>query len=188
MALWGSKDQSNNSPAFSTAAVNLSPTTANRDLLFGNTSLGVFNNNGVATNQAIGQFGVDASEAANTATEGKKVAHAGWNIRTAGAGPLSGIVVSTAGRGYTNADTYSIVGTTNATGNLVTNATGNVISYTTTSGGGTFTSATPTVTITTGAGTGAAITATAAGRAGRVSYETIVAMGSITGDSDGGLL
>ena len=188
MALWGNKDQANNSPAFATTSVNLAPTAANANTLFNNVTLGDFDNNGVAMNVAVGQFGVDVSEAANTTTEGTKVAHAGWNLRTAGAGPLTGVVVAAAGAGYANSDTYVIAGSTNATGNLVTNATGNVVSFTTTSGGGVFTSATPTVTITTAAGVGASLTATAGGRAGRVSYETLVAMGSITGDSDGSLL
>lgn len=188
MALWGNKDQANNSPAYATASVNLAPTAVNANTLFNNTTLGAFNNNGIAMNKAVGQFGVDVSEAANTATEGTKVAHAGWNLRTVGAGPLASITVAAAGAGYANSDTFVIAGSTNATGNLVTNATGNVVSYSLTSGGGVFTSATPTVTITTAAGTNASLTATAGGRAGRVSYETLVAMGSITGDSDGSLL
>lgn len=188
MALWGNKDLANNSPAYAAAQVNLSPTATNANTLFNNTTLGAFNNNGIAMSKAVGQFGVDVTEAANTVSEGKKVAHAGWNLRTLGAGPLTGITVAAAGSGYANSDTYVIAGSTNATGNLVTNGTGNVISFSATAGGGLFTTATPTVTITTAAGTGASLTATAGGRAGRVTYETLIAMGTITGDSDGTLL
>lgn len=183
--LWGNKDLANNSPAYAVAQVNLTPTAVNANTLFNNTTVGAFTNNGVALNKAVGQFGVDVTEAANNVSEGTKVAHAGWNLRTAGVGPLTGIAVAAAGKGYANSDTYVITGTTNATGNLVTNGTGNVVSFTATAGGGLFTSATPTVTITTAAGTGASLTATAGGRAGRVAYETLVAMGTITGDSDG---
>lgn len=187
MSLWGNKDLANNSPIYAPLQVNLTTNTTNQTALFGNTTVGAFLNNGVAMNQAVGLFGVDSTEAANTLSQAKKVAHAGWNLRIAGVGPLTGITVAAAGRGYTNADTYSIsagTGGTNQTGNLVTNATGNVVSYSVTTAGANFQSAAPTVTITTGAGTGASITATAGGRAGRVQMETLVALGSLTGDSD----
>lgn len=188
MPLWGNKDQSNNSPIFTPLQVNLTTTANNANTLFNNLTVGVFKNNNVAMNEAVGVFGVSTVEAGNTASGGTKVAHAGWNLRTAGVGPLTGITISVPGRLYTNADTYSIsagAGGTNQTGNLVTNATGNVISYGVTTAGANFQSATPTVTITTAAGTGASITAKAGGRAGRVQMETLVALGSLTGDSDG---
>lgn len=191
MPLWGSKDQSNNSPIFAPLQVNLTTNTTNQTALFGNTTVGAFKNNGVAMKQAVGLFGVDTVEAANTVSGGKKVAHAGWNLRTVGVGPLTSVTVTAAGRGYSNADTYSIAagtGSTNQTGNLVTNSTGNVVSYSVTTAGVNFQSAAPTVTITTANGSGASITATAGGRAGRVQMETLVALGSITGDSDNSLL
>lgn len=186
MALWGKNDSAADSTIYAAQQVNRTPNTANRTTLFDNVTTGDFQNNGVNMNKAVGQFGVSAAEAANTAGEGKKVAHAGWNLRTAGVGPLASITVAAAGRLYSNADTFSVAagtGGTNATGNLVTNSTGNVVSYSITTGGANFNSATPTVTITTAAGTGASLTATAGGRAGRVQYETLVAMGSITGDA-----
>lgn len=181
-------DNAANSTLFAASQVNRTPDTANRTILFGNTTVGIFQNNGVNMNIAVGQFGISATEAANTVSGGTKAAHAGWNLRTAFTGPLTGVTVATAGRLYANSDTYSIAagaGGTNQTGNLVTNSTGNVVSFSVTTAGANFQSATPTVTITTAAGTGASITATAGGRAGRVQLETLVASGSISGDADG---
>ena len=192
MALWGKNDSAADSTKFAPTQVNRTPDAANRTNLFGNTTTGAWQNNGVAMKKAVGQFGVSAAEAANTAGEGKKVAHAGWNLRTRGTGPLTSITVAAAGRTYANSDTFSVAagtGGTNATGNLVTNATGNVVSYSVSNWGANFNSAAPTVTITTSTGTGASLTAVAGGRAGRVQYVTLVAMGSITGDaSDDALL
>ena len=192
MALWGKTDNANNSTIFAATQVNRAPTADSRTALFGNTTTGAWQNNGVDMKIAVGQFGVSAAEAINTSGEGKKVAHAGWNLRTRGTGPLSTITVAAAGKTYANSDTFSIAagtGGTNATGNLVTNATGNVVSYSITNSGANFNAVAPTVTITTAAGTGASLTATVGGRAGRTQYETLVAMGSITGDaSDDALL
>lgn len=186
MALWGKTDNAAGSTIYAAQQVNRTPNTANRTTLFNNVTTGAFQNNGVNSKKAVGQFGVSAAECANTQSEGKRVTHAGWNLRTRGTGPLGTITVAAAGRTYANSDTFSVAagtGGTNATGNLVTNATGNVVSYSITNGGANFNSATPTVTITTAAGVGASLTATAGGRAGRITYETLVAMGSITGDA-----
>lgn len=192
MALWGKTDNAAGSTIYAAAQVNRTPNTANRTTLFNNVTTGAFQNNGVNMKIAVGQFGVSAAEAANTSGEGKKVAHAGWNLRTRGTGPLASVTVAAAGKSYANSDTFVIAagtGGTNASGNLVTNSSGNVVSYSLTSGGANFNSAAPTVTITTAAGTGASLTATAGGRAGRVQYETLVAMGSISSDaSDDALL
>ena len=186
MALWGKNDSAADSTKFAPTQVNRTPDAANRTNLFGNTTTGAWQNNGVAMKKAVGQFGVSAAEAANTAGEGKKVAHAGWNLRTRGTGPLTSITIAAAGGSYANSDTFAVAagtGGTNATGNVVTNATGNVVSYSVSNWGANFNSAAPTVTITTSTGTGASLTAVAGGRAGRVQYETLVAMGSITGDA-----
>lgn len=187
MSQWGTIDRANNSPQFATTQVNVTPNAANANALFGNTTTGVWLNNGVSMKVAVGQFGVSAAEAANTFGEGKDVAHAGWNLRTAGTGPLTGINIASAGRLYTNASTFSVAagaGGTNATGNVVVNgAAGNIVSFSVTSWGNNFNSATPIVTITTAAGLSGSLTATAGGRAGRVQYETLVAMGSITDDA-----
>lgn len=186
MALWGKTDSAADSTKYAPAQVNRTANAANRTTLFNNVTTGAFQNNGVNMKIAVGQFGVSAAEAANTTGEGKRVAHAGWNLRTRGTGPLTSITVAAAGRTYANTDTFSIAagtGGTNATGNVVTNAAGNVVSFSVSSWGANFNTAAPTVTITTAAGVGASLTATAGGRAGRTTYETLVAMGSITGDA-----
>jgi hypothetical protein len=192
MALWGATDNANNSTIFAAQQVNRTANEANRTILFGNTTVGIFQNNGVDMKVAVGQFGVSPAECSNTAGEGKMVAHAGWNLRTRGTGPLTGITVAVPGRLYTNADTFSVAagaGGTNATGNVVTNATGNLVSVSYTNGGADFTTAAPVVTITTAAGLTGSLTAVAGGRAGRTQYETLVAMGSMSGDaSDDALL
>jgi hypothetical protein len=187
MALWGKTDSAGDSTIYAAAQVNRIANTANRTTLFDNVTTGAFQNNGVNMKVAVGQFGVSAAEAANTTGEGKKVAHAGWNLRTRGTGPLTAITAVPGGRLYANSDTFTVAagtGGTNATGNVVTNATGNLVSFSVTSWGANFNAAAPTVTITTATGTGGgSLTATAGGRAGRTSYETLVAMGSITGDA-----
>jgi hypothetical protein len=149
---------------------------------------------------AVGQFGVSAAEAANTFGEGKKVAHAGWNLRTVGTGPLTGItlVPASIGASYTNNAIFTVVagpGGANTVGRIIVSGSGgNIVAVNTSvliTAGNNFNSATPLVLISNTAGTGAngSIVATAGGRAGRVQYETLVAMGSITDDaSDDNLL
>lgn len=62
MAQWGSTDDAANSVLWATSQVNLPANTTNQTALFGNTTIGGFNNNGVAMNKAVGQFGLDATE------------------------------------------------------------------------------------------------------------------------------
>lgn len=187
MAQWGTVDNAANSVNWAAGLVKTTANTATQTQLFQNTTVGAF-----ITNVATGQFGVSPAETANTAGEGKKVAHAGWNLRTVGTGPLTSVVVDTAGSLYANTDTFVVVagsGGVNATGNVVTNATGNVVSVSFTSMGSGFVAARPTVNITTAGGTGASLSARAGGRAGRVTYETLVAMGTQTnGTADDAIL
>lgn len=107
------------------------------------------------------------------------------------------VTVTAAGGGYVNGEIVTFSnGQINATGTIVTNATANITSITMTSGGRGFINATTTVvTISTAAGTGATLTpvfktgsgtftavVTLGGRAGRITYETLVATKAITGD------
>lgn len=64
MAQWGSTDDAANSVLWATSQVNLPANTNNQTALFGNTTVGGFNNNGAAMNKAVGQFGLDATEIA----------------------------------------------------------------------------------------------------------------------------
>jgi hypothetical protein len=189
-------DRANNSPFFATAQVNLAPTAANANAVFGNTTFGVFLNNGVAMKQAVGSFGIDVVEAGNTVSGGTKAAHAGWNLRTEFTGPLSTITVTTVGKLYTNGDIVTVnpgdgLVSSNATAVIATNASGNIISTSITSVGAGFITTAPTnitVANSTGGettGSNAVFTAVAGGRAGRVQLETLVAAGTITDDSDG---
>lgn len=199
MPLWGNKDQSNNSPVFAPLQVNLTTNRVNANTLFGNTTPGAFLNNGVPMKKAVGVFGVDTTEAANTATDGKKVQHAGWNLRTVGSGPLTAITITAPGKLYTNGDIITVTpgsypAAANATAVIATNGLGNVVSVSITSVGGGFTTTAPssiTVANSTGGatlGSLATFTATAGGRAGRTQMETLVALGSLTGDSDNTLI
>jgi hypothetical protein len=62
MAQWGNTDDAANSVLWATAAVNLPANTTNQTALFGNTTVDAWNNNGVAMNKAVGQFGLDVNE------------------------------------------------------------------------------------------------------------------------------
>lgn len=120
---------------------------------------------------------------------------------------ISAAAVGTAGGGYNNTDTVVFSnGTVNATATLTTNTAGNLATITMTNVGSGFngsgntkvtflaangspsagtlgvltpTFRTGTLTVTVGAGSGATFAVTLGGRAGRVNYETLVAMSSI---------
>lgn len=86
MPLWGKNDAASNSVISAAAQVKVTPNTANRDALFGNTTANAF-----ITGVTVGQFGVDASE---IAAEGGKTAHTGWVLRTVGQGGRAGRVMN----------------------------------------------------------------------------------------------
>lgn len=209
MALWGRNDQavtanstttrvtSNGAPIGTYALVkagggpnahfgNTSGTRASADVnLFGNTTSGAFVN-GIAT----GVFGVDTTEIGVSNAAG--IAHAGWNFRVAGTGPIVSIAANTTLAGYDNTDII-VVNSPQAGGNasisFTTNSTGGSLTFTIGTAGYGFTSKTiPSSNIfvtnstggtATGNATATGFVITAGGRAGRVSYETLVAMGSL---------
>lgn len=117
---------------------------------FGNTSAGsaanvdslMFNNvtpNQFVNNQAVGVFGVSATEMANSgnSTSHDHPPHAGWVVRRAGVGPITGASISNNGANFANGETIAIGnGNPNATLTVVTNATGNMVSVTIGSGSG----------------------------------------------------
>lgn len=141
-------------------------------------------------------YGVSVTEAANNLVDGTKVAHSGWVLQTIGTGPILSVAIANAGSGInssgfltvsggggSNANiSYAIANSQNTLQPFSTNSAWNVVaSVTLVSGGEGFTSA-PTV-LYTGANTiRPQFTVTLGGRAGRRSYETLVATGSITGD------
>lgn len=207
MALWGRNDQavtanssttkqtSNGAPIGTYTAVKLG---GGANAHFGNTSAGsrantdvrMFNNvtaSAFVPGQSVGVFGVDRTEIAVSNSYG--IAHAGWNLRRAGTGSITGIAYTGTATGYNNTDVITVASTVaggNSSATVSTNSTGGALTIRITNAGFGFTSvnATPNVSIansTGGAtgGTGATFTAVAGGRAGRVHYETLVAMGSL---------
>ena len=183
MPQWGSTDNAANSVSWAPPQLNKTANTANKTALYANTTVGAF-----VSGVAVGQVGLSAVEAANASSETSYSAHAGWNLRTAGTGSLVSIAISAGGTLYANTDLIRVTatgtGSVNATGTVSTNATGGIVTVTVTNPGAGFLVVNPTVTVTnatggTTTGSTATLVATAGGRAGRISYETLVASGSI---------
>ena len=183
MAQWGNTDDAANSVLWAVSQLNKVANTTTQTNLYGNTTVGAFE-----TNEINGQFGVDVVEAANTSSDFKKVAHAGWNLKTTGTGPVVSVTINAGGTSYANGDVLTFTaagtGTVNATATVATNTTGGITGLTLTNPGSGFTNASlygAFSNSTGGSTTGstANVVATVGGRVGRVSYETLVAMGSI---------
>lgn len=210
MPLWGRNDQapsasanvqtSNGAPIGTYTAVKLggganahfANTTGSR----GQTDIAMFNNatpSAFLSGAAVGVFGVSATEQSNnTLNASKEVgAHAGWNLRRAGTGPIVGISANATLTGYVNTDVITVTspGGTNASITFTTNSTGGSLTFTIANPGSGFdlvTIPTSNIAITnstggtaTGNTTTTNLVVTAGGRAGRVHYETLVAMGSL---------
>jgi hypothetical protein len=211
MAQWGRNDQpssalanvqtSNGAPIGTYTAVKLggganasfANTTGSRGqidiAMFSNTTPSAF-----LSGAAVGVFGVSATEQANNRLNAaERGAHAGWNLRRAGTGPIISIVANTTLVGYVNTDFITVTSPatdgTNATVTFTTNSTGGSLSFTITEAGSGFdlvTIPTSNIAITnstggtaTGNTTTTGLVVTAGGRAGRVSHETLIAMGSL---------
>ena len=217
MALWGRDDKASGALAnvqFSDGApigtytavkrgggdnadkANTAGSRANVDIqMFSNATPGAF-----LPGLAVGVFGVSPTEMANNTTNRKEAgAHAGWNLRRAGTGPLASIVLTGAtALGYNNNDIINIRSQQaggNATVSFTTNATGGSLTFTIVNAGAGFvgnggmgntTILTSNISITNATGGTAAgnstvtfLVARAGGRAGRVHHETLVAMGSL---------
>jgi hypothetical protein len=164
MSLWKNTDANTSAPKFAPASGYGIST--NGDGLFGNTT-------------SYGTFGVDAAEQA-VAT--KKGAHAGWVLRKPGTGPIVSITANTGsyspdGNVYL---TFSNGGVANTTANaqIVTDGSKQILSITINDPGRYET--TPTIGAV--ANANVALTIVMGGRANRVQTETLVAMGSMTGD------
>lgn len=195
MPLWGNIDylSGNNKPLFanttnawSKSTIHGNGYTANTDAYYGV------------------MFGVSTTEK-NASTEGAKVVHPGWVSQKIGTGPVASVGWS-GGTGYNSAgyivltDTsvlgtgsaanisFTIANSENTMESYSANANWNVINSITVAAGGSGWSDSGNVSYQYGglaAGdpiSNATFTFTFGGRAGRKNYETIVAMGSITGD------
>ena len=160
MPLWGNRDQYSDAPKYQiTGKAN----TTGQDR-YGNT---VF-------------MADDAEVVANKQLNGP-----GWSHRIVGTGPVASITISSGGTGYSNADTIKVSGgTTNAAANLQTNSTGGITSVTiSTTGAGFANVSSSTLAITTSGGSGANLVPVLGGRAGRVRWETLVAITAVQGDA-----
>jgi hypothetical protein len=212
MSLWGNIDASNNAPIFwdasgyapnvsANASVTANAANGQIDGIFGNTTIG-FSREGVVS----GIFGVDATEANSTFTsgDGRNVTHAGWVYRVAGTGPITTITANAAAitvnsfirfAGGSSGAPAGMTGNTIANARVFVNTTGHIVNVTISDGGSyantpvianAYTSliyVQNTATISTSSYTNAVFTIVMGGRANRVTQETLVAMGSMVGDS-----
>jgi hypothetical protein len=178
MSLWGSLDAANNAPKHGDTAGyggNTPQVTGNTQVYYANTTSSAF-----ISSAAIGVFGVDVAEQANTTSATGKPQHAGWNIRKAGMGPILTITANTGAVGSNSTITFTGGGTPNTPASaLVSVNTAGYITSVSVVNRGQYLS-TPTA----NAMSNATFTITMDGRANRVQTETIVAMGSMTGDGD----
>jgi hypothetical protein len=183
MSLWGNVDASNNAPNFSgltgydTSTTGESLANSQPSSVFGNTYISA-----TRTNVEFGVFGIDTTEQA-LVPDGKPT-HAGWVARTKGAGPVVSVSANTDAVGpAASAASYTLTltgGGVNNTGAVVivtTAATGRITTISVTNGG----LYTGTPTANTFGNT--AFSFTMGGRNGRTTFETLVAMGSMTGDA-----
>jgi hypothetical protein len=151
---------------------------------------GFVNAHGSVTTNSTG--GIVAAVVTQT---GQGFANAGSYTFVAPANGIATVAVATAGGSYVTGDVATFSnGTINAMATITANATGNVTALTITSAGAGFSGVTNTaltvanstggattgsgltITLTLAAGSGATLTPALGGRAGRVQYETLVAM------------
>ena len=185
MSLWGNLDAANNAPKHGDTAGyggNTPQVTANTQVYYSNTQSGAF-----ITGSAVGVFGVDAQEQINAEASANTLLgvpqHAGWVIRKTGMGPVVAISANAGAVGANSFITFSQgngrdgSGNTAAVANIAVNSAGYITTVSLISGG--LYANTPIATANSG---NASFTITMGGRANRVTTETIVAMGSMTGD------
>lgn len=185
MSLWGNLDAANNAPKIGGTAGyggNTPQVTNNTQVMYANTQISAY-----IGKAAIGVFGVDASEqktSASSTTTGHPQ-HAGWVVRKVGTGPVVSISANAGSVGTNSYITFSKgngidgSGNTAANAQITVNAAGYITDITVNSGGSY--ANTP---IATAASGNSVLTVVMGGRANRVQTETLVAMGSMTGDGD----
>lgn len=193
MSLWGSANTQAAAPKFGLAGTGGS---ANGQLLTGNTAFQNVRISAFVANTALGVFPVSATQRANTANttpgEGPKMAHAGWNFRRTGTGPVQSVAITSGGTGYTPGGGYITVtggnglypgasGNTSANLFFQANASGSVVNVTINIAGSYAT--TPSVNVPGSGGTPATVVLTMGGRCNRVSYETLVASGNVSANA-----
>ena len=178
MALWSNTDANTSAPKYVTNYLNVPQSSANVNLAYGNTTTGAF-----FTDAAVGVFGVDATEQTLASNQAEHSAHAGWVLRKAGMGGIA--TISAGATNKSNVGNAYVVFTGGGTGNtaanaqIFVNATSNVVTSIVLNSVGLYEN-TPTATVAGNANV--TITLTMGGRANRNTMETLVAMGSMTGD------
>ena len=178
MALWSNTDANTSAPKYITNYLNVYQSSANVNLAYGNTTTGAF-----FTGAAIGVFGVDPTEQTSANNQAEHAAHAGWVLRKSGMGGIATISAGSTNR--SNVGNAYVVFTGGGTGNTSANAqifvntVSNVVTSIVLNSVGLYEN-TPTATVTGNANV--TITLTMGGRANRNTMETLVAMGSMTGD------
>lgn len=178
MALWSNTDANTSAPKYVTNYLNVPQSSANVNLAYGNTTTGAF-----FTGAAVGVFGVDSTEQTLASNQAEHSAHAGWVLRTAGMGGVA--TISAGATNKSNVGNAYVVFTGGGTGNtaanaqIFVNATTNVVTSIVLNSVGLYEN-TPTATVAGNANV--TITLTMGGRANRNTMETLVAMGSMTGD------
>ena len=183
MSLWGNLDAANNAPKSSSMAGyggNTPQVTANAQVYFANTRINAF-----MANSALGVFGVDTTEQINALNNLGHPQHAGWVVRKVGTGPITLITANAGSVAVNSYITFAQGNSVNGTGATVANAqiTVNAAGYIQTitiNNPGSYAN-TPIATANSG---NSSLTVTMGGRANRIQTETIVAMGSMTGDND----
>ena len=184
MSLWGNLEAANNAPkqsAMTGYGGNTPQVTGNAQVYYANTAINAF-----IDKNAIGVFGVSASEQSNATTTIQGIPqHAGWVVRKVGTGPITTITANAGAVGvnsfiiFSGGDGIAGSGNTAANASITVNTAGYITSITLTNPGRY--ANTPNARPNTG---NAVFTVTVGGRAGRVQTETLVAMGSMFGDND----
>lgn len=181
MSLWGNLDAANNAPkqaAMTGYGGSTGSVSSNGQIYYSNTQINAF-----ITNNALGIFGIDTAEqAAATAALGVPQ-HAGWVARKVGMGPIVSVTANNGAVGSNATMTISggngigaTTGNTPGSVRVSVNSTNHIVSVSVLNGG--LYANTPTL----NAMSNAVFTLTMGGRANRVQTETLVAMGSMTGD------
>jgi hypothetical protein len=189
MSLWGNIDYSNG---------NNKPKFANTTNVW---SVSTIHGSKANTAKYYGQVvGVSATELPNASVPG--VAHAGWVSQKVGTGPISSINLISGGAGYNSSGyftisddsvtgtgiganiSYSIANALNVLQSYSSNAWNNtIVSINVVSGGSGYSNSSAiTLSVAGTPITEASYTVVLGGRGDRVNYETLVAMGSVSGD------
>ena len=178
MSLYSNTDANTSAPKYAVAGGY--GVSANGFTLYGNTTPSAF-----IANNALGIFGVDSTESSVTTGESPYIQHAGWNLRKAGSGPVIKIEIANPGANYAS-DGFIVFtggGGSGANASYTVNTTSKIITSVTLNSGGSDYITTPTATAANGTSVNSAsFVVTMGGRSNRIQYETLVAMGSMTGD------